>query len=83
METDQKTPGQALDEIGLPMPSLPLPDCTYADHSYPAYSRKRVLEIIAARSPDTARLDFLLAHGSRFTSREDVDHAMENGEVPE
>ncbi|HGF0769532.1 TPA: hypothetical protein ACF7ZB_001850 [Kluyvera georgiana] len=27
---------------------LPLPACTYADHSYPAYSRKQVVEMLAA-----------------------------------
>lgn len=28
--------------------TLPLPACTYADHSYPAYSRKQVVELLAA-----------------------------------
>lgn len=27
---------------------LPLPTCTYADHSYPAYSKKQVIQILAA-----------------------------------
>jgi hypothetical protein len=30
------------------VPSLPEPDCTYADHSYPAYSRKAVERIVLA-----------------------------------
>lgn len=27
--------------------SIPKPDCTYADHSYPAYSRRAVCEMIS------------------------------------
>ena len=27
---------------------LPLPSCTYADHSYPAYSKRQVVSILAA-----------------------------------
>ena len=27
---------------------LPLPTCTYADHSYPAYSKKQVIQILAS-----------------------------------
>ncbi len=29
--------------------NLPKPDCTFADHSYPAYSRKIVADLIAQR----------------------------------
>lgn len=41
-----KTPGDRIAELGGGTVKLPLPSCTYADHSYPAYSKRQVISLL-------------------------------------
>jgi hypothetical protein len=78
METDQKTPGQVLYEAYWQRnDAARWGILSAAGH---AVWENVAAAVLAAHSPDTARLNYLMAHGSRLTDRAEIDHAMEHGD---
>ena len=78
METDQKTPGQVLYEAVMPPEPLISWDELWGEQK--AGWEAGAAAVLAVYSADTARLSFLMAHGSRLTDRAEIDHAMAHGD---
>ena len=72
---------QSVADLEAAKDELPPPRCTYADHSYPAYSKQQVLEILAkqhsADALDAQRMSDTVAKAAddaRYVFKDSCSH---------